>query len=121
MAKQSWFLEKESARFAAKDMQRRRPGYSNIHEASATNMKLPEMDKVLENTLVSTNLAKSLTKREMQILKLIVAGKTNKKIAQELYRSERTIEYHRNSLIHKLGVHNTADLVKRAIAAGIVS
>ena len=79
------------------------------------------MDKLLENTLVNNiNIGKSLTRREAQILQLIVSGKTNKEIGRALCRTERTVEYHRNRLYRKLGAHNAADLVKRAIDMGII-
>jgi len=65
-------------------------------------------------------MSELLTEREIQILQSILAGKTNKQIARALSRSRRTIEYHRNRLMHKLNVHNAAELVKRAIAIGIV-
>ena len=50
----------------------------------------------------------------------VLDGKTNKEIAQLLYRTERTIEYHRNRLMRKLGTHNIVELIKRAIEMGIV-
>ena len=81
--------------------------------------KRPEMDELLENTLLNVKFDGSLTKRETEILKLIVAGNTNKKIAQKIYRTERTVEYHRHQLMRKLGARSAADLVKRAIAMGI--
>jgi DNA-binding NarL/FixJ family response regulator len=77
-------------------------------------------DLHLENTLVNNiGINKPLTKREIQILRSILAGKTNKQIALMLSRSCRTIEYHRNRLMRKLDVHNTAELVKRVVALGI--
>ncbi len=97
-----------------------RTSHPTINQASTTNVKLPAMDGLLEDTLVSIKPAKHLTRREAEVLKLIVSGNTNKKIAQKLYRTERTVEYHRNRLMCKLGAHNAADLVKRAIAMGIV-
>ncbi len=54
----------------------------------------------------------SLTSREMEILEHISAEQTNKEIAAILYISPRTVETHRRNLIHKLGVKNTAGLVK---------
>ncbi len=78
------------------------------------------MDELLEDMLANIRAAEHLTKREAEILKLIVSGNTNKKIARKLYRTERTVEYHRNRLMRKLGAHNAADLVKRAIAMEIV-
>jgi DNA-binding CsgD family transcriptional regulator len=77
-------------------------------------------DKFLENTLVFDVCGGiSLTKREEEILQMIVSGQTNKQIAQCLSRSERTVEFHRNRLMRKLGAHNAAELVKSAIAMGL--
>lgn len=88
----------------------------------APSVKLPEMDEFLEDTLVNNNIEISelLTRREAEILQFIVSGRTNKEIGRILCRTERTVEYHRNRLMHKFGAHNAADLVKRAIAMGIV-
>ncbi len=79
-------------------------------------------DKLLEDTLIfSVNNADfGLTKREGEILRLIVGGRTNKQIARQLSRSERTVEYHRNRLMRKMSAHNAAELVKQAMAIGIV-
>jgi DNA-binding NarL/FixJ family response regulator len=82
--------------------------------------KRPQIDRHLENTLVNNiGVSEPLTKREVQILRSILAGKTNKQIALMLSRSCRTIEYHRNRLMRKLDVRNTVELVKRAVAMGI--
>ena len=82
--------------------------------------KRPQTDRLLENTLVNNiGISKPLTKREVQILRSILAGKTNKQIAIMLSRSRRTIEYHRNRLMRKLNARNTVELVKRAVAMGI--
>ena len=62
-----------------------------------------------------------LTKREQQILKLIARGFPNKNIASRLKISVRTVESHRANLSSKLGLKNTAGLVKYAIAKGIIS
>ena len=78
-------------------------------------------DKLLENTLFSTGSGDSdLTKREREILRLIVEGRTNKQIARHLSRSERTVEYHRNRLMRKMAAHNSAELVRLALARGMV-
>ena len=82
--------------------------------------KRPLTDRHLENTLVNNiGISEPLTKREVQILRSILAGKTNKQIALMLSRSRRTIEYHRNRLMRKLDARNTVELVKRAVAMGI--
>jgi DNA-binding NarL/FixJ family response regulator len=78
-------------------------------------------DKFLENTVVfSIDNPVELTKREGDILRLIVTGQTNKQIARRLSRSERTVEYHRNRLMRKMATHNTAELVRRALVMGII-
>jgi two-component system nitrate/nitrite response regulator NarL len=61
-----------------------------------------------------------LTKREIQILKLIARGAPNKNIAAELGLSVRTVETHRSNLSSKLGVKTTAGLVKFAMSKGLL-
>jgi DNA-binding NarL/FixJ family response regulator len=78
-----------------------------------------QTDELLETTLCKTFEDNNLTKRETEILDLVIAGHTNKEISQKINRTERTIEYHRNRLMHKLGAKTAADLVKRAITLGI--
>lgn len=46
----------------------------------------------------------SLTPRELEILRLILAGHTNKAIAAEIYISEKTVEFHLDNLYSKIGV-----------------
>ncbi|MEO8770869.1 MAG: response regulator transcription factor [Ferruginibacter sp.] len=60
-----------------------------------------------------------ITRREKEILKLIVEEYTNKEIADKLFLSLRTVENHRNHLLQKFGVKNTAGLVKIAIQEGL--
>ena len=61
-----------------------------------------------------------LTKRELQILKLVAQGLSNKNMASKLKLSIRTVETHRGNLTHKLGIRNTAALVKFAISKGLL-
>ena len=56
-----------------------------------------------------------LTNREIEILKLIVNGKTNKEIADELFISQRTAEKHKSNILSKLELNSVVDLVKFAI------
>ncbi len=53
------------------------------------------------------------------MLRLILEGIGNKRIAYILERSERTIEVHRSRIMRKLGVDNVIDLVKTATAMGL--
>jgi len=61
-----------------------------------------------------------LTKREKEILSLVAQGHANKNIATRLKISIRTVETHRNHLIHKLGFKTTAALVKYALDKGLI-
>jgi len=61
-----------------------------------------------------------LSKRQSQILKLVLSGMTNKEIAEHLGKSVRTIETHRFSLMKKLEVKNLAELTQKAREMGFV-
>lgn len=65
-------------------------------------------------------VGKPLTASEMRIFELIANGMSNKEIAYLLHRSIRTIEWHRNHIMRKLGVDNTTELIKRAALMGLV-
>jgi DNA-binding NarL/FixJ family response regulator len=63
----------------------------------------------------------SLTTRELEVLQLIVNGKSNKEIATVLGLSANTIAVHRANIMQTLGIHNTAEMVVYAIRKGLVS
>ena len=63
----------------------------------------------------------TLSKREVQLLKLIVEGRTNKEIADELFISVRTVESHKNHIMVKLELKNQVELIKFAIKEGITA
>jgi DNA-binding NarL/FixJ family response regulator len=62
-----------------------------------------------------------LTARELEILQLIVDGKSNKEIADDLDLSANTVAVHRANIMTTLGIHKTAELVAYAIRNGLVS
>lgn len=86
-----------------------------IHEQIRNNM----LNEVLSGTKV-TSQGISLTKRELEILGLVAKEMTNQEIADKLFISVRTVETHRVNLTQKLGVHNTAGLVKEAYKRGLI-
>jgi DNA-binding NarL/FixJ family response regulator len=61
-----------------------------------------------------------LTDREIEIVKLIAEGHSNKEIGDKLFISHRTVDTHRTNLMGKLGVHNVAGIVKFAIVNGLL-
>jgi len=61
-----------------------------------------------------------LTSREREVLQLVAEGKSTKEAASLLGISVKTAEYHRNSVMQKLGIHETASLVRYAIRRGLI-
>jgi DNA-binding NarL/FixJ family response regulator len=61
-----------------------------------------------------------LTPRELEILQLIVDGKSNKEIAAQLNLSGNTVGVHRANIMRELGIHKTAELVAYAIRKRLV-
>ena len=64
--------------------------------------------------------ATPLTSREMEVLQLIAEGKANKETADELGIGIKTVEKHREHIMQKLDIHDTAGLTRYAISAGII-
>ena len=63
---------------------------------------------------------KDLSKREVEVLKLIASGMSNRDIADKLFISIRTVDAHRNHIMQKLSLKSTAELVKYAIKEQII-
>jgi DNA-binding NarL/FixJ family response regulator len=61
-----------------------------------------------------------LTSREMEVLQLVAEGKPNKQVADLLDISIKTVEKHRQHLMDKLNIHDTAGLTRHAIATGVI-
>jgi DNA-binding NarL/FixJ family response regulator len=83
-------------------------------------------DLVLDPQLVRPSTLKGernagLTPRELEILQLIVNGKSNKEIADDLDLSANTVAVHRANIMETLGIHKTAELVVYAIRNGLVN
>jgi PAS domain S-box-containing protein len=68
----------------------------------------------------SVRLVFSLTERERQVLVLIAQGKSTKEAASQLGISYKTADSHRSRILEKLGVHETASMVRYAIRAGLI-
>ncbi|MCC6364451.1 MAG: response regulator transcription factor [Bryobacterales bacterium] len=63
----------------------------------------------------------ALSTRELEVLQLIVHGKSNKEIAMVLGLSANTVAVHRSNIMQTLGIHNTAELVVYSIRNGLAS
>ena len=61
----------------------------------------------------------SLTRREKQVLRLAATGQTNREIAESLFLSARTVEKHRQTMMHKMGLARVEERIKSAIRKGL--
>lgn len=66
-------------------------------------------------------LVNSLTQRQREVLQLVAEGKGTKAIASILNISVKTVEFHKFRIMSELNLHSTAELIKYAIAEGLVS
>lgn len=84
---------------------------------SITNMLMSNTssDAPLDNPL------SVLTKREVEILKHLADGKKNRDIGKLLHISTRTVDTHRTNILKKLKMHTNAELVKLAVANGLIT
>jgi DNA-binding NarL/FixJ family response regulator len=90
---------------------------SAVHRVAAGEQVLDQrLGKLAEATEPPT-----LSTRELEVLQLIVHGKSNKEIAVVLHLSVNTVSVHRANIMQALGMHNTAELVVYAIRSGLVS
>jgi two-component system nitrate/nitrite response regulator NarL len=86
----------------------------------------PDIYSIILNGLANPDLIKSnqigdsLTKREREILKEVSMGLSTKLIADKLCISVRTVETHRINLMKKMEVHNSAELIKKAMDMSII-
>lgn len=90
--------------------------FENVYLSSETT-KIFSYKNLQLNNKTLTNI--SISNREKEVLNLIVAEFTTKRIAEELCLSEKTIENYRASLMLKMNVTNIAGLVKKAILLGL--
>ena len=67
----------------------------------------------------ATQKVKDLSKRQLEVLRMVASGLRNKQIAWELGLSEKTIKMHRGLAMEKLGVQSSAEMVRLAVEAGV--
>jgi DNA-binding NarL/FixJ family response regulator len=101
---------------------------TTVHHKDRLDRLSHEMGRVVELAQVKSggrapipsNYGK-LTSREAEVLQLIAEGYANKQIAAELNISIKTVEKHRQHLMAKLDLHDTAGVTRYAISAGVVA
>jgi DNA-binding NarL/FixJ family response regulator len=79
------------------------------------------MQALAEGSYRHKSVTVKLTARQREVLQLVAEGHTIPEIAQVLYVSPRTVEFHKYNIMEALGLHSTAELTQYAIKHGIVS
>ena len=79
-----------------------------------------QFEKATPSGGLSKKRSAKLSSREVEVLQLIAEGMANKETASELGISIKTVEKHRQHLMEKLNIHDTAGLTRYAVAAGII-
>ena len=92
----------------------------NLLTAIRLALEKDQADRLARAALadVEARLA-TLTPRENEILRYVIAGLLNKQIASELGTAEKTIKAHRGRVMRKMGVRSVADLTRATMRAGI--
>jgi len=89
---------------------------ARLSSAEATGAPATAMGQAADRPLPA-----AISPRELEVLRLIVQGHTNARIAELLFNSRRTIETHRQNLLEKTGTNNTATLVLYAVSHGLLT
>ena len=82
-------------------------------------MEIKAFDKKQEKG-IALPLVEPLSKRELEVLRLVTAGLTNREIAENLYLSTGTIKTHVHNICGKLGVRNRTEAATRAVELKMV-
>lgn len=96
-----------------------RNGY-DFYAKTITNMILSNYLSNNEENEARKEREKSLSTREMEVLKLFAQSYTNKEIADRLFISVRTVESHKNNIMRKINLKTSVDMVKFAIRNNLV-
>jgi DNA-binding NarL/FixJ family response regulator len=114
------FLEKQSS---GQNLLRaiREVGAGKMSFSPGITRRLLQINRAArEQGLSPGTTRQKLTSREEEVLQLVAEGAPNKQIATELGISPKTVDKHRQQLMAKLGIHDTASLTRYAISSGII-
>jgi len=99
----------------------REVGAGKTYFSPAITRRLLEIGRrAREQGTASGRLQPALTPREEEVLQLVAEGEPNKQIAAELGISVKTVDKHRQQMMNKLGIHDTAGLTRYDISSGAI-
>jgi DNA-binding NarL/FixJ family response regulator len=76
---------------------------------------------IYSNSGMATDSQVKLTKREVEVLSLVIEGKSSKEVADQLYVSKRTVDFHLANIYSKLSVTNRLQAFREATRRGLLS
>lgn len=94
--------------------------YLTTHRDTAPAQYTPDPTPARAQAKALARALDVLTPRELEVLKLVAAGKTNQEIADYLVLSIKTVQAHRANVMEKLGLHDITHLVRFAIHYGLI-
>ncbi len=100
---------------AVRDVARGRKAFS-----PSVKKRLPQYQKAASGPTLQRRKSDTLTEREIEVLQLIAEGNANKQTAGKLGISIKTVEKHRQAVMNKLHIHDTAGLTRYAVSAGLI-
>ena len=73
------------------------------------------------STVCSNKNGGILTEREVEVLRLVIEGRSSKEVAQTLFLSKRTVDFHLSKIYEKLKVSNRIQAIRRATELGLIT
>ena len=119
MGAAGYLLKQSSANVLSKAVREVHKGNSFFSPAIAKRLVHREQKSPTHTGQLKRQIMR-LSSREVEVLQLIAEGKANKETAAELGISVKTVEKHRDHLMQKLNIHDTAGLTRYAISTGII-
>ena len=114
-----YLIKQTSAHFLSEAIREVHGGNTFFSPSIAKKLR-EQKQKTLDRKGPPKEKAVQLSSREVEVLQLIAEGEANKQIAAELGISIKTVEKHRDHLMQKLDIHDTAGLTRYAISTGMV-
>jgi DNA-binding NarL/FixJ family response regulator len=118
MGASGYLIKQTSAHFLAEAIREVNKGHTFFSPSIEKRSKKRQQDSLDRKGQPKAKLG--LSSREVEVLQLIAEGEANKQIAAELGISIKTVEKHRDHLMQKLDIHDTASLTRYAISEGII-
>jgi len=114
-----YLIKQTSANFLSEAIREVQKGNTFFSPEIARKLRHQNQKSLDRKGRIKTKVTR-MSSRELEVIQLIAEGLANKQIAAELGISTKTVEKHRDHLMQKLDIHDTAGLTRYAISSGII-